>query len=167
MNIEKQWYVLRLKPLTEFRVHNAIAETGAEVYLPLIEKTRVCNKKSSLVTRPLITGYIFVYCSCAELERYRYFRGVLAPLCFAKKYMYLTDSEINILKIASQNRSVEITAKPLCTGQKVNIVSGPFAGYSGEVYKLGHNAAVYVHVGLPGIWLKLKVPRNMLSSISP
>lgn len=116
-----------------------------EVRIPTEKVTEIKDDQRKEVERKLFPGYVLVKVACSYRRRsefedeelamtdeawyvIRNTRGVTGFVGPGSKPVPLTDEEVNALGI--EKKSVEVTYK---VGDFVNILSGPFDGYSGIV----------------------------------
>ena len=128
------WYVLRIKPHKEWTVYNLLQnEDKLNVYFPSI-RVKPKNPRASKV-RPYFPGYMFVQ---VDLENQgdnalRWTPGTHGLVRFGDEPAVVP--EHFILELRKQLARIEAEAErpqpPLRKGDRVRIVSGPFAGYEG------------------------------------
>ncbi len=116
-----------------------------EVRIPMEKVTEIKDDQKKEVERKLFPGYVLVKVACSYRRRsefedeelamtdeawyvIRNTRGVTGFVGPGSKPVPLTDEEVKALGI--EKKSVEVSYK---VGDLVNILSGPFDGYSGIV----------------------------------
>ena len=73
----KHWHAVYVRHNTEFKVETWLREQGVEVYLPVQDVFREYAGKRVKVTKPVITGMVFVCLSRSELS-------VVDPSCHSR-----------------------------------------------------------------------------------
>ncbi len=131
---KKKWYVLYTKSRQEKAVARKLEEIGIEVYCPLKRTKRKWSDRWKWVEAPLFTSYCFV--RIAEGERDDVFRiaGVVQYIFWLGKPAEVRDREIEQIKIWLNDFDHEtIDLKPIQSGDKVLIESGPLMDQRGEI----------------------------------
>lgn len=163
-NHSKKWYVFRVKRFREKQLATQLPESGYQVYLPLITKPYQRNAKIGTTEKPLLSGYIFVNCNLAETEVIRYTPGILCPLCFCCKPVFVSESDIRLMTIACGCGETNVVNTCFASGDRISIQSGPFAGYDAIVLAGETSNSVYVSLGIPGTCLKINIRKKRLLS---
>ena len=82
----KHWHAVYVRHNTEFKVETWLREQGVEVYLPVQDVFREYAGKRVKVTKPVITGMVFVCLSRSELSVVEQAPNV--HHFFSKRYFY-------------------------------------------------------------------------------
>ena len=94
--VHRHWYAVYVRHNTEFRVESWLREQGIEIYLPVQDVYREHAGKRIKVTKPVISGMLFVCLSRPELtivehapNVHHFFskRGTNAPLIIPDQQM--------------------------------------------------------------------------------
>lgn len=126
------WYALRVKPHKERMVHELLMARDIHVFFPTI-KVVPKNPRASR-RRPYFPGYMFVKADLGEmgLNAFSWLPGTRGLVAFGNIPALVPENLIAELKkrVAALEKRGGIPANRLKKGEKVRIVSGPFAGYS-------------------------------------
>ncbi len=154
-----RWYVLRTNPQCEDRAKASLEAAGFVSYLPKMRKeTRHVRTKQWLVKEyPLFTGYIFVGLKEGE-EHWGYVRscdGVERPLGVNGKPLCVPSHEVEGFIEAQGNGEFDqmhrsSLKRPFRVEDPVQIKTGPFAGYSGNVTSIGGKRQIEIMVRIFG-----------------
>jgi transcriptional antiterminator RfaH len=127
------WLLLQVKPRQEMRALENLDRQQAQCYCPLIQVEKLSRGKRIHVTEALFPGYLFIN---AQLQQgglsyasIRSSRGVSKIVGFGAEPIKIPESLIQKLK----QREIEgLTCTKVGglpqTGNKVNIIEGPFKG---------------------------------------
>lgn len=145
---QMQWFVLRdlKRPNAKLPAYRQLAESGFEVFTPIISKISVVGGKRVRVHMPVIPDLLFVFSYKGNLDRvvaktetlqYRYVKG--APY---RTPMIVPTQDMNRFMAAASSAKTpkfyapdEITSDML--GSKVRIVcDGPINGFEGRLLKV-------------------------------
>lgn len=127
------WYVLRVKAHKERTVDESLRVRAVTVYLPTIKVQSA--KKRTVQTRPYFPGYLFFQADLEEvgLNAFNWLPGVRGLVTFGNTPATVTDEVIDSLRqqIAQVQRpDGNLAIAPFSKGEAIQIVAGPFAGYS-------------------------------------
>lgn len=133
--IDKNWYALYTKPRSEYKALSDLREKDIETYLPEITTVKQWSDRKKKVTEPLFRGYIFIFAD--EKERYSSLQSssIVKTICFAGKPAIIPEEQIENLRRFLENKPKAFVADLIEVGNKVKIMSGPFAGVEGTVFK--------------------------------
>lgn len=149
--IGPHWYAVRTKPRQEDTALQNLTRQGYTAYLP-----RICLKKRRRnrwceVVEPLFPGYLFlrVDLQTDNVSPVRSTLGVAGMVRFGTHYQPLPDSVIEYFrqKDAAAD-STEMRSSPFRPGDRVRILSGPFAGLE-AVYQMSRSeerALLLMHI---------------------
>ena len=125
----KQKLLIKLSESDEFNVKNIIVPTKDDFYIK--------NGKKIDTSTPIYPGYIFIECDLTHnLKSLIMSINGVVGFVGGKKPSILSKNEIKSL-IANDN------TKDIYVGCKVNIVNGPYSGFSGVVSSI-NNKTCYV-----------------------
>ena len=140
---EKQWYVVntysghetKVKEKLEMRIQSMGMENYIfRVIVPETTEIEIKDGKQKEKVKKMFPGYVLVEMIMDEDSWYvvRHTAGVTRFTGSAKKPIPAKDSEIKriINRADSQTQKIELDVK---VGDKVRIVSGPFAEFIGEI----------------------------------
>ncbi len=125
------WYVLRTKPKKEHFVQQQLVARQVPLYFPAV-RVKPVNPRASKV-RPYFPGYLFVR---ADLEQegqnaFSWLPGTVGLVQFGGEPAVVPDNLVHELKerLALLAEAEQAQQNGLRQGDRVRIVSGPFAGY--------------------------------------
>ncbi|MFZ0132844.1 MAG: UpxY family transcription antiterminator [Desulfobacterales bacterium] len=145
---QHSWYVLHTKSRFESVVHDGLDKKKIEVFLP---KVRVKSKRRDrrlMIHVPLFPGYLFVK---SDLNPYRHLdilktTGVVRLIGTKDGPVPVSDDTIASLKIMVAVEQPIATGARLRKGDRVIVVSGPFAGVSGTFVRYRGKQRVVVNI---------------------
>ncbi len=127
----EHWYVLRTKPKKERFVCQQLLARGASFYFPAV-RVKPVNPRASKV-RPYFPGYLFVR---ADLDiegqnAFSWLPGAVGLVQFGGEAAVVPDNLVRELqeRITQLAAAEQARQDGLQPGDRVRIVSGPFAGY--------------------------------------
>ena len=133
------WHVIYTKARNEKKVADQLAQSGIEVYCPIVTQVKQWSDRKKKTETPLIPSYVFV--NIAEKNRNDVFDipGVVRYLFWLGKPAIVREVEILALKesLIETLSSVEITDYK--TGDTINIPEGPFKGKEGVIKEVKKN----------------------------
>ena len=100
---EQNWYAVFTKPRAEKKVVERLEEGDIEVFLPLVKTLRQWSDRKKYVQLPLIPSYVFVRMNEKDLNKVLPYPGTVAVLKHLGKPAKVKQSEIDNLKILSDN----------------------------------------------------------------
>jgi transcription antitermination factor NusG len=151
LNVEsKSWYVLTTKPRFEKKVNQGLDKVNIINYLPLHKKLRIWNDRKKWVDMPLFPSYIFV--KIDERNRNNVFEvsGIVKYITQCGKVSILKEEEIErIERLCSYLGEIEVERRKIKVGEEVEIISGHFAGFKGQV--ISSKGKCRCCISIPGI----------------
>ncbi len=127
----EHWYVLRTKPKKERFVHQQLVARDVPLYFPSV-RVKPVNPRASKI-RPYFPGYLFVRADLAQEGRnaFNWLPGTIGLVQFGGEPAAVPDNLVHELKerIAQLAQAEQKRRDGLQQGDRVRIVSGPFAGY--------------------------------------
>ncbi|NJN54349.1 MAG: hypothetical protein HC804_06055 [Anaerolineae bacterium] len=125
------WYALRVKPHKERAVYELLQAQQGTLFFPTIQVKPV-NPRAAKV-RPYFPGYLFIQTDLAEVgtHAYSWLPGTRGLVTFGDIPAVVPDNLI--VELRQQIRQIEANGGLMHgryqKGERVRIVSGPFAGY--------------------------------------
>lgn len=144
----KHWKVLFVKPRTEKKVGEYCKLYGIDFYLPMREQTRVVQRRKTVVSMPLFSGYVFVRLLPSQklqLQQTNLLVRILEPSNPRKMLRDLV-----MVRRALRANPTLTPAKPLTKGRLVRIISGPFQGIEGRVARLTAKMKIVLNIEMIG-----------------
>ncbi len=162
-NGNKYWFALYTKPRHEFKAEQQLKACGIEYFLPTVTRLKQWSDRKKKVKEPLFKSYIFIHANEKErliaLEQY----AIVRTIYFNGKPAVVPDWQIeNLRKMLEKN--VEVFVRDaIKVGSRVKIVSGPFAGIEGVVYKTTNQEQMLaVTIDLLRRSVVVQIPRDSL-----
>ncbi|ATE84713.1 transcription antitermination protein [Sinorhizobium phage phi3LM21] len=139
----KAWYCLQVLTGREGDVETYLKAANIKYFLPLEKWVAVRRGRKVLSERPLIPGYVFVFCvpSAAAFCGLRGIRHVLDIVGSSEKPYRFDEESINLYKAETESQDdgeqlVDATGKRAAVGDGAKITNGPFADFEGVVVSI-------------------------------
>jgi transcriptional antiterminator RfaH len=129
-----RWYVIQTNPRQEERSNSNLRAWQVETLAPKLKQRQVnqFTGKSSFVTKPLFSRYIFARFKVSELlHKVRYTRGVSHIVSFGNVPIPVEDEVIDLLRSRICDDGFVRTHEELKPGDEVMIQSGPLKNFVG------------------------------------
>ncbi len=143
---QRYWYAIYTRPRFEKKVAEELSDSCIEVYLPIIEVTKIWSDRKKRIAEPLFPSYLFVHAN--ERERYDALQpvGSVRVVSFNGSPVRVPAEQIDSVRRMLETGhlpSVETTLQP---GTAVEVVSGSLAGLRGVVHEARgkYHFAVYI-----------------------
>jgi transcriptional antiterminator RfaH len=162
MSTDRCWYVLRLFQRQEAFVLRALTEKGFDAYLPKSRAYALHAKRKSVLTRPLIPGYLFARLPDDDAISAAFaMRGVLGAIGNSDGPQPIPAEWVGALVLAEACHRFDETWRPVIagkrryshrwrSGERVKIVAGAAQGRIGEVSRTyGRNWLEVILGGYP------------------
>lgn len=164
---DKNWYAVFTKPRAEKKVVERLEENSIEVFLPLVKTLRQWSDRKKYVQLPLIPSYVFVHMIEKDLNKVLPYPGTVAVLKHLGKPAKVKQSEIDNLKILSDNADVSdiLSVDRVGKGDAVMVSKGSFTGLIGVCIKDGNKHRVVVQIDSLGSCFSVDIPLNHLEKI--
>jgi transcription antitermination factor NusG len=163
----RQWYAVRTYPRHEKRVRDHLLLRKIETFLPLYGKlSRWRNGCDAQVQLPLFPSYLFVEIGLPERTRVLDVPGAISLVGSSRGPWPLPNFQIESLRSSLHLRKFEPYAY-LVAGQRVRIVAGPLANFTGILIR--KNASLRVAIALDEIMqgVAVEVDARELEVIAP
>ncbi len=133
------WFALYTKPKFEKKVADKLAQSGIEVYCPMVTQIKQWSDRKKKTETPLIPSYVFV--NIEEKNRNDVFEvpGVVRYLFWLGKPAIVRDEEILTLKEGLKENVSSVEIAEYKTGDTINISDGPFKGKEGTIKQVSRN----------------------------
>ena len=146
--LSRNWYALRTRSRFENVVLDGLERKHVVAFLPKItvRSKRVDRKK--MIQIPLFLGYIFVKTSLDPYEHLEVVRtiGVVTLVENLQGPVPISSESSESLKIMVQGSQEILTGSKFKHGDRVMVVSGPFAGITGEFVRYRGKGRVVVNI---------------------
>ncbi len=163
--MEKNWYVLKVKPKSEKKVAQQLTQLGIENYLPLQLKLRRWRDRKKYVYMVLIHGYVFVYLKENERKKVFDVYGVVQYLAFSGKIVIVKPSEIEQLKLFCTFANVSIDEK-FEAGDYVEVIEGPLMGLRGQLIDITNGKKLKILIPSLGCFANIIMDKFYVKKIS-
>lgn len=130
-----QWYAASTSANHEKRVAHQLEWRSVEHYLPMYESVRRWKDRRARLQLPLFPGYLFVRMTLRDRLRVLAVPGVARLVGFDGRPIAVPADDIEAIRACLEgNREVQPHPYVRC-GQRVRVLSGPLAGFSGVVLR--------------------------------
>ncbi|MFH0994467.1 MAG: UpxY family transcription antiterminator [Pseudomonadota bacterium] len=150
--ISRQWYALHTRSRFENVVLDGLERKEVEVFLPkiTIQSRRLDRKK--MIQVPLFPGYLFVKTCLDPYEHLEIVKtvGVVTFVGNLQGPISIPMESIESLKIMVLSSQEILSALKYKHGDRVRVVSGPFAGVCGEFVRYRGKGRVVVNIAALG-----------------
>ncbi|MGI6479170.1 MAG: UpxY family transcription antiterminator [Salinivirgaceae bacterium] len=163
MSSSLRWYAVSTRSRHEKKVALLLAEKGIETYLPVIKTVRHWSDRKKIVDIPLITCYVFVRIDYDDHLEVLKTAGVVRFLMFQNQPAYVQDKEIENLRILTENsENVKVQDIDLQIGDYIEIDSGPFSGFQGEIIRKKSNQILVVRLDFMSTMICVEISSKYL-----
>jgi transcription elongation factor/antiterminator RfaH len=159
-----RWYLVHTRPNGEGKAEFNLAAQGFAAFLPRIDKTIRHARRLKTVRRPLFPRYLFVRFDTAR-DRWLSVCGT-----FGVTRLFMQDGRpvavpVGIVEglLAHSDAGVTRLDVELREGQRVRILSGPFAELTGTLARLDEGRRVEVLLEMMGAAVPVSVERRALA----
>ena len=141
---EVLWYAAYTSANHEKRVAQQLAWRSVEHFLPVYESVRPWKDRRVRLQLPLFPGYVFVRLALRDRLHVLQVPGVARLVGFDGRPTPVTAEDIEAIRAClAGNRDVQPHPYVRC-GQRVLVLSGPLAGFSGIVVRQKNRTRVVV-----------------------
>lgn len=149
---EAQWFAVNIRPNCERKAVLNLERQGFETFLPVQIKTVRHARQYRTVCRPLFAGYLFV---SLDLKRDRWrsvngTHGVVTLVMNGGEPSRVPTGIVEGLIAVATDKGVIRFDHELVPGQKVKILTGPFADFIGTLERLDDQGRVKVLLDMMG-----------------
>ena len=152
-----RWYVVYTRPHREATAQLHLRNQGFRTFLPLLSKTIRHARRDHAVLAPLFLRYLFVAFDLTR-DRWRAINGTHGVTTLIMQDERPTPVHVGVVETlsASSSPSGEIQFS-LAPGDRVRLISGPFAGQLGILQRLNGAGRVEVLLEIMG----RNIPTNL------
>ena len=156
------WYALYLRSRYEKKVSKELEKKSVENFLPLIEEVHVWSDRKKKVMEPLFRGYVFVRTDLRDRETILMTNGVVRFVGIKNTPSRISDVHIDWLRrVTSGSKEVQ-HEKYVEIGERVRIISGPFAGIEGIISRMKGISRVIVSIAAIEQSFSIQVPSDFV-----
>ena len=151
MSSKRSWYLIFTKPRQENLARENLERQGFATYLPLTQQSRRRNGRYIKNIEPYFPRYLFIQLN-TDTDNWAPIRstiGVAQMVRFGGIPAVVPDELITCLKENDDPDGLQkIIKRDMSPGDRVEIVSGPFAGYEGiyQQQKSAERVAVLLEI---------------------
>ena len=137
------WRLLYVRPQSETRYHESLAERGLSCFVPKETIWRGVGIRRAPADKPLLPGYVFADLTDAELAEAAHLPDVLYIIRSGNQAATIPDAFINRLmesercgefdRTRKERQRAKRYGKPLKPGERFEVLSGMWAGHVGEI----------------------------------
>jgi transcription elongation factor/antiterminator RfaH len=162
LNINERWFLVHTSPRSERRARLHLEAQGFRTYLPEITKTIRHARQLRDVRAPLFARYLFVI---VDLGRGRWLSiqntfGVTCLVTCDGRPVPVPEGIVEAIIERVEQGSTHPTS--LMVGQRVRVLSGPFADLVGNLDRLDENGRVRVLLDMMGAAVPVAIDRSRL-----
>lgn len=162
-----RWYACYTRSRAEKKVGDLLPRLGIETYLPLVPRDRVWADRVKRVDWPLFPSYVFARFGLPDVGRVLQTPGVATVVRLGGEYVPLEDAEIaNIRRFAEaighEGWDAVTPAPYIAVGERVQVVSGPFAGVEGLVLRRRRRNRLLVGIAAIRQGFEVDIPSDHL-----
>jgi transcriptional antiterminator RfaH len=154
------WFLAQVKPNADQKARRNLERQHFTTFQPLERRTRVRGGKFSTVSSPFFPGYLFISFpeSPAPWSLVNSTYGVTRLVSFAGKPAPVPAAIIAALQAACGPDGVVMRAHELAPGSRVEVASGAFSQFIGEVERLTPDHRVLVLLEFMGKQTRVNLP---------
>jgi len=152
-----RWFAVYTAPKHEKRVAENIMTRNLEAFLPLYRASRHWKKRPPVTLElPLFPSYLFVRAAYRERGQILSSPGVLSIVGNGRHAVSIPDREIDALRSGIEQYHTEPHSY-IAVGEKVNIISGPFAGFTGTLlrHRTGDRVVLTIDAIMQGVAVEI------------
>jgi len=158
------WFVIEANARAEFAAAYAISNLGIEVYLPRYSLRIRRGRRSKVISRAMLPGYLFARFSPDHPRWPDIFsrQGVRAVMVDAsQRPKPVPDVQIEVVREIESGLNTDVHERvPLSYGQAVEIICGNFTGCTAFITRADHTPSVSVKAQVFGRATNVTLPRE-------
>jgi len=161
---EEHWYLVQVKPNAYRLAERNLLRQGFNCFQPLVRTTERRGAQFKPVSSPLFPGYFFVAFDPARApwRKINSTAGVARLLSLGNGPQVVPADLVADLRARLDAEGHVIFSDTLTLGDRVEIQSGPFAGFLGEVEQLAPEARAHLLIDLMGHQARVTVQMTEL-----
>ena len=129
----RSWYLISTKPRMEKQAEENLNRQGYETYLPMVKNSRRRNSRYIKVIEAFFPRYLFIHLN-TQSDNWSPIRSTLGVSRLVQFGGIPAIAPVNLIESLKANEDElgfqDIEKKEMKPGDKVNIINGPFTGYS-------------------------------------
>jgi transcription antitermination factor NusG len=124
-----------------------LEEQGIEAYVPIHTVVRQWSDRKKKVQEPLIRCYLFARPTPLQYYQVLNTPGVVRCIYFEGRPAPIPEEQIRMLRVLVSGKvDVETSLEAFAPGQKVQFVTGPMAGFTGELLEIAGKRKVILRL---------------------
>ena len=161
------WYVLHTKSRFENVVYEGLLKKNLDVFLPKIKVPSKRRDRRLMIRVPLFPGYVFVRTDLNPRRHLEIVKTVGAVRLIGTKDgpVAVPEDTVSSLEIMVSTELPVSTGSRLQKGDRVMVVSGPFAGVTGTFVRYRGKRRVVVNIEALGQYAGVEVDENDVEPI--
>lgn len=158
----RSWYVLHTKSRFENVVNEGLIKKSMEVFLPKIRVKSKRRDRKVMLRVPLFPGYMFVKTNLNPYEHVEILKTTGAVRLIGNKNgpIPVPEETIESLMIMVKGDNQVSTGNRIKKGERVIVVSGPFAGVTGIFVRYKGKGRVVVNIEALGQFAGIDVSED-------
>ncbi len=158
----RSWYVLHTKSRFENVVNDGLIKKSMEVFLPKIRVKSKRRDRKVMLRVPLFPGYMFVKTDLNPYEHVEILKTTGAVRLIGNKNgpIPVPEETIESLMIMVKGDNQVSTGNRIKKGERVIVVSGPFAGVTGIFVRYKGKGRVVVNIEALGQFAGIDVSED-------
>jgi transcription antitermination factor NusG len=162
----ERWFVARVLTHQENRAQLNLDRLGFRSFVPRLRRTVRHARRSQEVLKPLFPGYIFIIIDLSK-HRWRTVNGtfgIASLIMGAEQPKPVPPHVVEALVVSCENTGTVVLDPDLEIGQKVRILSGPFAETLCRLAHLDDRGRVRVLLEIMGMEVAAQLDRSAIAS---
>ena len=166
--LQHLWYVLHTKSRFENVVNDGLINKSMEAFLPKVQVRSKRRDRKAMITVPLFPGYLFVKTDLSPHNHLEIVKttGVVRLIGTKDGPVPVSQTAIESLKIIVEGNNQVSTGYRLKNGDRVIVISGPFAGVSGIFVRYRGQERVVVNIEALGQYASVEVHKEDVEILS-
>jgi transcription antitermination factor NusG len=164
---QAQWFAVHTRFKCEKYVQRLLEKRAVTAYVPLQQFTRRYLRKIKIIDKPLISCYVFVKITEAEMIKVLETEHVAGFVKTGRRPVPIPEMEIQILRRITLEKDLEIEVNPrdFQTGDWVEIAAGNLIGLQGRVIHGSGKQQILIDLETIGYALRISLDATLLRKI--
>jgi transcription elongation factor/antiterminator RfaH len=165
LDVNERWFLVHTQPKSERKAQMHLGAQGFRTHFPQIQKTIRHARQLRTVRAPLFPRYMFLILDPGR-DRWLSVRstvGVSSLITCQDRPVPVPEGIVEALIARTDEANLALFEVPLITGQKIRILSGPFADFVGTIERLDDAGRVRVLLDMMASAVPIALHRSALS----